>query len=151
MKIPRSHPRYNSLKTRELIVEGIRGGITSIDGLIAHGRGEVFDYLLGEKTTKSAMKSIEAAAAMLLTAKHPVVSVNGNTAALVPTDISELAKIIPAKLEVNIFHTSKNREVKIKNHLIQNGAKEVLLPQKNVKINFLESNRRYVNKTGIYG
>jgi len=47
--IPRSHPRYKSLMTRELIVEGVKKGITSTQGLIAQGRGEAFDYLIGEK------------------------------------------------------------------------------------------------------
>ena len=83
-KTPKSHPRYNSLKTRDLIANGVRKGVTSIHGLIAHGRGETFDYLIGEKTNKFAIKSVEAAASQLLLSKHPVISVNGNTAALVP-------------------------------------------------------------------
>ena len=41
--IPKTHPRYPSLKTRELIVKGVKAGIASIDGLIAQGRGEAFD------------------------------------------------------------------------------------------------------------
>ncbi len=53
--IPKSHPRYDSLMTRELIVEGIKQGITSIQGLIAQGRGEAFDYLIGEKSTEYAL------------------------------------------------------------------------------------------------
>jgi 4-phosphopantoate--beta-alanine ligase len=150
MKIPKSHPRYESLKIREKIVEGVEKGITSLHGLIAHGRGEAFDYLLGEKTLSVAKKSIDSAAALLLTANNPIISVNGNSAALVPKELVRLSKIIPAKLEVNIFHTSKNRELKIKKHLIKNGAKKVLLPQKNCKIKYLESNRKYVNRDGIY-
>ena len=55
MKLPKSHPRYKSLKNRDLIVSGIRKGVTSIHGLIAHGRGEAFDYLIGEKTNKFAV------------------------------------------------------------------------------------------------
>ncbi len=150
MKIPKSHPRYVSLRTRNLIVDGTKKGITSIHGLIAHGRGEAFDYLLKERTNESAKKAIEAAAALLLTAKKPVISVNGNSAALVPKELVKLSKIIPAKLEVNIFHSENKREIKIKNHLVKFGAKEVLLPQKKYKIKYLESNRKYVNKNGIY-
>ena len=150
MNIPKSHPRYASLKTRNLIVDGVKKGITSIHGLIAHGRGEAFDYLLKEGTNESAKKAIEAAAALLLTAKKPVISVNGNSAALVPKELVKLSNIIPAKLEVNIFHSNKKRELKIKDHLIKFGAKEVLLPQKKYKIKYLESNRKYVNKNGIY-
>jgi len=150
MNVPKKHPRYESLMTREKIVDGIKRGITSIDGLIAHGRGEAFDYLLGEKTTKKAKKSLEAAAALLLSAKHPVISVNGNSAALVPKELVKLSTILNAKLEVNIFHTSRKRELLIKRELEKNGAKEVLLPQKNCKIKHISSNRKYVNKEGIY-
>ena len=150
MKIPKSHPRYTSLMLRERIENGIKNRITSLSGLAAHGRGEAFDYLIGEKTIKSAEKSIEAAAALLLLAKYPVISVNGNSAALAAKELSELSKIIPAKLEVNIFHPSKKREVNIKKFLIENDADEVLMPQKNFKVDFLSSNRKYVNEGGIY-
>ncbi len=147
--IPKSHPRYKSLRIRQLVVGGIIKGITSMHGLIAHGRGEAFDYLIGEMTNNFAKKAIEASAASLLLAENPVISVNGNTAALVPKELSELSKAIAAPIEVNIFHQSRGRELKIKNHLIKNGAKEVLLPNKKHKIRFLPSNRGYVNADGI--
>jgi len=150
MTVSKKHPRYISLKIRDKIVEGVKKGITSQHGLIAHGRGEAFDYILGEKTNKKAKKSIKAAAKMLLSAKHPVISVNGSSAALVPKELVQLSKIIPAKLEVNIFHASQQREIKIKKELLKSGAKEVLLPQKSSKIKFISSNRKYVNKDGIY-
>ena len=150
MPVPKTHPRYTSLMTREKIAEGVEKGIASIHGLMAHGRGEAFDYLIGERTTENAKKSIEAAAALLLLAKHPVISVNGNAAALVSKELVQLSKTIPAKLEVNIFHPSKQRELKIKKELMKNGAKEALLPQKDCKIKYLESNRKYVNKNGIF-
>lgn len=150
MTVPKTHPRYLSLMTREKIVDGVKKGITAVDGLIAHGRGEAFDYLVGEKTNKFAEKSIEISAALLLLAKHPVISVNGNATALAAKELVELSKLINAKLEVNIFYTSKQREVKIKNHLIKNGAKEVLMPQKNTRIKYIDSNRKYINKDGIY-
>ncbi len=147
--IPKSHPRYKSLRTRDLIVKGVEKGIISIHGLIAHGRGEAFDYLLGEKTNDFAKKSIEAAAALLLTAKYPIISVNGNAAALVPKELVKLSNLLNAPIEINIFHASKQRELKIKNHLEKYGAKNILLPQKNTKIKFIESNRKYVNPNGI--
>ena len=149
MKVPKSHPRYASLMTREKITAGIRKGITSTHGLIAQGRGEAFDYLIGERTTENAKKSIEAAAALLILAKHPVISVNGNAAALAAKELVQLSRVIPSKLEVNIFHPSKEREIKIKNNLIMNGAKKVLLPQKDARIKYLDSNRRYVNSEGM--
>lgn len=146
--IPKSHPRYESLKIRELVAGGVGKGITSIHGLAAHGRGEAFDYLLGEKTNEFAKKSTEAAAALLLAAEHPVISVNGNAAALVPKELVQLSKLIPAPLEVNIFHQSRQREIKIKNHLKKYGA-NVLLPDRKHKIKFLESNRKYSSPNGI--
>ena len=149
MKVPKSHPRYKSLRTRDFIYRGVEKGITSIHGLIAHGRGEALDYLIGERTNEFAKKSIKAAAALLLTSKRPVISVNGNTAALVPRELVGLSNSINAPLEVNIFHPSKQRELKIKNQLIINGARYVSLPSKKSKIKFLESNRRYVNPNGI--
>jgi len=100
MIIPRSHPRYLSLKTREQLVQGNRSGIVAPEGLIAHGRGEAFDYILGEKTGHSAEKAIEAAAALLLTAQRPVISVNGNTAALVPRELVKLARAVGGDVEV---------------------------------------------------
>ena len=109
--IPKSHPRYESLKTRDLVVDGIKKGMTSIHGLIAHGRGEAFDYLIGENTTDVAKKSIDSAAGLLLMAKYPVISVNGNAAALVPKQLVKLSKLINDPLEVNIFHQSKEREI----------------------------------------
>jgi len=36
--IPPDHPRYESLSTREKLVEGVERGITGINGLLAHGR-----------------------------------------------------------------------------------------------------------------
>ena len=64
--VPKTHPRYLSLTLRDTIVAGVEQGITSIHGLIAHGRGEAFDYLIGEATQPFAIEAIHAAAAMLL-------------------------------------------------------------------------------------
>ncbi|MEK6957883.1 MAG: phosphopantothenate/pantothenate synthetase family protein, partial [archaeon] len=92
MSISKNHPRRNSLMQRELIEEGVKRGIVTQTGMIAHGRGEAFDYLLGEKTVSEARKQIEAAAAMLVLAKRPVISVNGNATALCAKEIAGLAK-----------------------------------------------------------
>ena len=88
--VPKTHPRYLSLTLRDTIVAGVQQGITSIHGLIAHGRGEAFDYLIGEATQPFAIEAIHAAAAMLCLAKHPVISVNGNVAALAPEGLIAL-------------------------------------------------------------
>ena len=58
--VPKSHPRYESLRLRDAIVEGVRRGVTSEHGLIAHGRGEAYDYLLGERTHDFALAAIAA-------------------------------------------------------------------------------------------
>ena len=55
-EIPKSHPRYKSLSERKLIEDGFEKGIIAKAGLIAHGRGETFYYLLGEKTNKETKK-----------------------------------------------------------------------------------------------
>lgn len=148
--IPKSHPRYASLKTRELIENGVKNGITSLNGLIAHGRGEAFDYLLGEKTHGFAKDAIKVASVMLLLAKCPVISVNGNTAALAPDELVRLAELLNAPLEINLFHTSKERIRKIQKHLQMHGAKRILLPDTNCVIPHLASSRKYVNPDGIY-
>ena len=53
--IPKSHPRAASLYIREKLVQGYRTGLVVEEGLMAHGRGETFDYLIGEKTSKNAL------------------------------------------------------------------------------------------------
>ena len=118
--IPRSHPRYESLMTRELIAEGVKKGITSIQGLIAQGRGEAFDYLIGEKSLQNALHSEKVAAAKLLLARKPVISVNGNAAALVPEELIRLSELVNAPLEVNLFHRTEQRIQKIIQHLRKN-------------------------------
>ena len=151
MRIPRNHPRYQSLRIRELLVKGMKEGIVVPEGLLAHGRGEAFDYLIGEKTSKAAGRAIEAAAAALLAAKSPVLSVNGNTAALVPREVAKLASITPAKVEVNLFHRSVEREKRIERLLRRYGVKNVLGvgPRASEKIQGVSSRRKMVDPEGI--
>ena len=51
ISIPKDHPRAVSLRIREMLVDGLKDGLVVEEGLIAYGRGETFDYLIGEKTT----------------------------------------------------------------------------------------------------
>ncbi len=90
ISIPEDHPRASSLKIREMLVDGLRNGLVVEEGLIAHGRGETFDYLIGEKTTPSAIMAINTAPALLLTSSHPIISVNGNIAELCGKEIIEI-------------------------------------------------------------
>jgi 4-phosphopantoate--beta-alanine ligase len=148
--VPRSHPRYESLRLRDTIVAGVKRGVTSEHGLIAHGRGEAYDYLLGEKTHDFALAAVDAAARLLTSASHPVISVNGNVAALVAADLVRLSEALGAPLEVNIFHASKQREQAIRSYLQEHGAGEVLMPTTEAELDFIDSNRKYVHPEGIY-
>jgi 4-phosphopantoate--beta-alanine ligase len=146
--IPPDHPRYRSLLTRERLAECAKKGIVAWEGLTAHGRGEAFDYLIGERTTESALLAERTAAAMLLTARHPVISVNGNTAALAAGGIAALQKACGACVEVNLFHRTEARIGMIEDLLTNAGADvfsgeaERLLP--------LSHDRAWCRRGGIY-
>lgn len=148
--VPDSHPRAESLRIRELLVEGVMHGITSMHGLIAHGRGEALDYLLGERTHQFAESAIYAASLSILSAEHPVISVNGNSVALVPSELVRLSKETGAVLEVNLFHRNDERLEAVARHLKDHGADRVLLPDADFAIHGLESDRRYVSRDGIW-
>ena len=151
VKIPKSHPRYWSLYYREKVIEGMEKGMTAKAGLIAHGRGEAFDYLIGEKTIEPAERAMRAAVAKLLLAKHSVISVNGNVAALVPKETIELAKALNAKLEINLFYRTEERVKAIAKELRKYDPEIELLginPTK--RIPGLEHERGKVDENGIW-
>ena len=150
--IPSDHPRAKSLYIREMLVNGFRRGIVVPEGLIAHGRGEAYDYLIGERTTKTAQRAIKAAAAMMLLSSRPIISVNGNTAALCPNTVVELAEVAGASIEVNIFYRTEEREKVIKAELELHGAKKVfgVGSKASATIPELQSERRRVDPDGIY-
>ena len=152
MNIPKSHPRYLSLQIREKLVDGFDNNLVAKEGLLAHGRGEAFDYLIGEKTTRSAKNAIKAAASMLNQAQKSVISVNGNFAALCPKEIIQLAKITDSKIEVNLFYSSEKRKKAISKILRKSGAKEILGMDKkqSTKLKGIDSARRIVDKNGIF-
>ena len=152
-KIPKSHPRYVSLKIREKISQAMKKGIVHETGLIAHGRGEAFDYILGEKTPEYALIQEEAAVAALLLAEHPVLSINGNVAIICPKELVDLAEKTSAKLEVNLFYRTKERETNIETVLKNAGAKEILgvnLGKKAKTIPEITHKRRIVDPDGIF-
>ena len=150
--IPKSHPRAKSLLIREKLVSGFDKGLVAKEGLLAHGRGEAFDYLLGEKTRNPAKLAIKAAAARILLANNPVISINGNIAALCPKEIIKLAKKTGSKMEVNLFYSNEKRKKSIVKVLHENGAKEVLgiSLSSRVVLSGLDSARRFVDKNGIF-
>nr|AGF92971.1 protein containing DUF137 [uncultured organism] len=149
-EVPESHPRYESLKTREDLVEGVKKGITSEAGLIAHGRGEMFDYLLGEKTIPEAKRAAERSVQLMKEADNPVISVNGNVAALVPENIVKLSKRLDCKLEVNLFHRTDERIEKIVKELEKHGAEDVLGKDPDAEIPNLDHDRALCSEEGIY-
>jgi 4-phosphopantoate--beta-alanine ligase len=147
--VPEDHPRYESLLTRHRIEAGVDEGITSRQGLIAEGRGEAFDYLLGERTLDSADAAARAAAAHLLLADHPVLSVNGNVAALVPGEVAELAAVVGADVEVNLFNRTDERMAAIADHLREHGVEEVKGLKADGRIPGLSHERAKVDADGI--
>ena len=46
---------------RDKIVQAHKNGILADSGMIAHGRGETYDYLIGEKTTRNSINTIKVA------------------------------------------------------------------------------------------
>lgn len=150
-KITPTHPRAKSLIIREKLVEGFRNGIVVPEGLIAHGRGEAFDYLLGEKTTKYAYEAEKVAVCLLLLSNKSVISVNGNTAALCAKDLVNLSNITKSKIEVNLFHKCLTRSKAIARILKKEDANEVLGLDAKLRstLRYISSNRKFVDKNGI--
>jgi 4-phosphopantoate--beta-alanine ligase len=150
-KIAPTHPRASSLIIREKLVDGFKNGIVVPHGLIAHGRAEAFDYLLGERTTKYAYEAEKAAVSLLLLSKKSIISVNGNTAALCARDLVTLSNVTKSRIEVNLFHKSVARSNAIARILKKEDAFDVLgLDDKSkMMIKDISSNRKYVDKNGI--
>lgn len=150
-KIPQTHPRASSLVIREKLVNGFRNGIVVPQGLIAHGRGEAFDYLLGEKTTKYAYEAEKAAVCLLLLSNNSIISVNGNTTVLCAKDLVTLSNVTKSRIEVNLFHKSRARTNAIASILRNEDAFDVLGLDNKSKtvIKRVSSNRKYVDKDGI--
>jgi len=149
-EIPKSHPRYLSLVTREKISKGMKRGLVHETGLIAHGRGEAFDYLLGEKTQFFADNAEKVAAAALILAEDPVISVNGNVITLVLEECIALANSIPAKIEVNLFHRTNERMNILVEELKKHGAKNVYGKKDDARIPGLDHDRGLCDKDGIF-
>jgi 4-phosphopantoate--beta-alanine ligase len=149
-RISPRHPRYHSLQTRATLAELSRHGLVAPEGLIAHGRGEAFDYFLGERTTPSARRAIRAAARWLVNANHPVVSVNGNVAALAAPEIAALQRALPTlSVEVNLFHRTRERAAQIALRLSDAGVRPVLGVRPKARIPGLPSDRALVDERGI--
>ncbi len=148
--IPKNHPRYESLVTREKMVEALKKGLIHKTGLIAHGRGESFDYLIGEKTIYFAETAEKTTAALLLISKNPVISVNGNVVALSAKDCIDLSKKIPAKIEINLFHRTDKRMKKLALELRSFGLEKIYGLKADKKIFKLKHDRGLCDSDGIF-
>lgn len=150
--IPKSHPRYESLVLRDKIVKAQKEGYLADSAMIAHGRGEAFDYLLCEKTTFPAKRAMYAAVATILLSENPVISVNGNTTALAIDEVIQFAKTVNAKIEINLFYRTDERVKKITELYKKHGYSQIL-GTKDDDIKYLKSiknERASASKTGIY-
>jgi 4-phosphopantoate--beta-alanine ligase len=85
--------------------------------------------------------------------RSPVLSVNGNVAALVPGEIIELGRVLDAAIEVNLFYMTEERVRAIADHLRLNGASGVLGMRPDAALHPLPPDhpRSRVCKSGIYG
>lgn len=150
--VPESHPRAESLRIRHRLVRGFEEGLVAAEGLLAHGRGEALDYLLGEETGGAARQACRAAAAALCASDRPVISVNGNAAALCAGQLVSLAECTGSTLEVNLFYDSPGRRGAIAGRLRRYGAKGVLGldPERMAVLHGTDSARRMVDRDGIF-
>ena len=150
--IPDDHPRAVSLRTREAMKDAVAAGLVHATGLIAHGRGEAFDYLLGEATCPAAEVATRQAAAFLLTARQPVLSLNGNVVALDAAGCVALQQAIPGlRLEVNLFHRTPERIDGLVAAKEAAGAVDVLGREPDARIPGLTSDRALCCEAGIGG
>ncbi len=135
---------------RARLASAARDGLVVPEGLIAWGRAEAFDYLLGERTSPSARRAERVAAEWLLAARRPVVSVNGNVAALASREVARLVRAVPGLLvEVNLFHRTPARARQVASELRRAGVRTVLGVRPTGRIPGLSSDRASVDRRGI--
>lgn len=131
--------------------EALEAGLIHPTGLIAHGRGEAFDYLLDERSPRVALRACRAAAAALLGARQPVLSCNGNVVALAARECVQAARATGARLEVNLFHRTEARVRLLARELERHGGRRVLGTDPDARIPGLSSDRAKCHVEGIYG
>ena len=151
----KSHPRYQSLLMRHRLELAAKAGMLADSALIAHGRGEAYDYLLGEKTIPSAHDATMEALAHLQNANSAVISLNGNAIALAGLELLKLASLLNIPVEVNIFYRTPERMNALLSHLNKikddnNLDVEILGENPDAKISGLEGPRANCCKDGIY-
>lgn len=150
-----THPRYRSLLMRHRLEEAEKKGMLAGSALIAHGRGEAFDYLIGEQTLPSALQATRQALAYLFEAKNPVISLNGNVVALAGKEILRLAHHLQCPVEINIFYRTPERMEALLSHLHEIKQQEqleveILGAEPDARIPGLEGPRAKCSRKGIF-
>ena len=151
----KSHPRYQSLLMRHRLEMAAKAGMLADSALIAHGRGEAYDYLLGETTIPSAHDATMEALAHLQNADSAVISLNGNAIALAGKELMQLASLLKIPVEVNIFYRTPERMKALLSHLYEIRDTnqldvEILGENPDAKIPGLEGPRAKCCENGIY-
>ena len=129
-----SHPRYQSLLSRHRLEQAAKQGMLADSALIAHGRGEAYDYLIGEKTSPNALEATKNALAHLIAGKKPVISLNGNTTALAGYELMKIAEYLQCPIEVNIFYRTEQRISALFGYL------DVIKQEHGINVNILGKN-----------
>ena len=150
-----THPRYESLLIRKKVAEAGAKGMLADSAMIAHGRGEAFDYLLGEQTIPSALEATKEAAARLVRAQRPVLSLNGNAIALAGQEFLTIASQLGCPVEINIFYRTPERMGVLLGHLKMLNTKlgldvEILGGIPDARIPGLEGPRGACQSDGIF-
>jgi 4-phosphopantoate--beta-alanine ligase len=122
--------------------------------MIAHGRGEAYDYLLGEQTIPSAHEATLHALKALSNAERPVISVNGNAVALAGEQLLVLAQQLNCPVEINIFYRTPERMSALLGRLESIKKErsldvEILGAEPNARIPGLKGPRAKCTKEGI--
>lgn len=149
-----SHPRYQSLLLRHRLEQAEKDGLLAGSAMIAHGRGEAYDYLLGERTIPSAHKATTQALAALKKAQRPVISLNGNAVALAGESLLMLAERLSCPVEINIFYRTPERMTALIGRLEaikqeQRLEVQILGAEPNARIPGLKGPRANCTKQGI--
>ena len=149
-----SHPRYQSLLLRHRLEEAEKLGMLAGSAMIAHGRGEAYDYLLGEQTIPSAHEATLHALKALSSAERPVISLNGNAVALAGEQLLVLAQQLNCPVEINIFYRTPERMSALLGRLESIKKErsidvEILGAEPNARIPGLKGPRAKCTKEGI--
>jgi len=145
--IPPDHPRYRSLVARERIARYAGEGSSPSKARCPRPRRGIRLPHRGENDRERAPGG-EDGGRLLLCARRPVISVNGNTAALAADEVARLQERARARVEVNLFHRSEERIRRITRLLeeagvaVEKGEAERLLP--------LSHDRALCLRQGIY-